>query len=125
MSEDLATWLPEQIAEDELLARDGQSACAHLDLCHDGGSDYFEAFGFDKGPERVLAECDAKRRIVERHRHFDFAYVGDTGGMSEYATQPTCDYCHQPWPCPDLRDAGASYVGRPGYRDEWRPDTPG
>ena len=70
-------------------------------------------------PARVLAECEAKRRIVERHT-ID-CYPGDEG--DEYV----CDHCRaQGWHpadvlCPDLLDLASVYADRPGYRAEWRP----
>lgn len=73
-------------------------------------------------PARELAEVAAKRAVVERHSSSDFQYVGDDGGgVSEYAGEPTCDYCNRPWPCPDLLDVGLPFASHPDYREEWRP----
>jgi hypothetical protein len=64
---------------------------------------------------RVLAECEAKRRIVELHTTVDGAIY------------PTCDCCglygeaDVDWPCPTLRLLALPYADRPGYRAEWRP----
>jgi hypothetical protein len=68
-------------------------------------------------PTRVLAEVDAKRRIIDEH-----------GSYSGYGTH--CDTCRhptddvaagEPWPCPTLRLLALPYADRPGYRNEWRP----
>lgn len=50
----------------------------------------------------VLAECRAKRRIVERHSACDDVSSGD------------------PSTCPDLRDLAAIHADHPDYREEWR-----
>jgi hypothetical protein len=65
-------------------------------------------------PARVLAECEAKRRIVEEHP--------DYGGYGE-----SCARCAEssidlaPWPCPTLRALASVWSDHPDYREEWRP----
>jgi hypothetical protein len=65
-------------------------------------------------PSRVLAECEAKRRIVERH--------GRCGTGMGY-----CDDGGHGWGgedglgCADLADLAAVYADHPDYRDEWKP----
>lgn len=54
-------------------------------------------------PDRVLAECEAKRRIVERHSGCDEVSYGDTST------------------CPDARDLALPYADHPDYRPEWKP----
>jgi len=67
------------------------------------------------GPARVLAECEAKRRIVEEH-----APWLDVG-------KSTCPRCRGaanravPAPCPTLRALASVYANHPDYRQEWRP----
>jgi hypothetical protein len=74
-------------------------------------------------PARVLAECEAKRRIVEMHRlggsytpgsedasGFDYCGTCGSGEPYEYPT---------PWPCPTLRLLALPYVDHPDYRQEW------
>ena len=64
-------------------------------------------------PARVLAECEAKRRIVAAHvTHPVHAvdsgeYVGD--GCS----------CGYPFPCVTLRALASVYADREGFREEW------
>jgi len=52
-------------------------------------------------PARVLAEVDAKRRILERHSSCDDTSFGE--------------------PCEDLRLLALPYSDHPDYRQEWRP----
>jgi hypothetical protein len=69
-------------------------------------------------PARVLAEVDAKRRILDRHRPIELfssmycTYCGVLGGQRARDVN---------WPCPEILDAAAPYADRPGYRESWRP----
>jgi hypothetical protein len=112
----LAEFLLARIAEDEAGAKRGAAEIA---------ADPYAWTDFPSGewdPTRVLAECAAKRRIVERHAPEDYntAFVGSeviqvctecAGGGS-----PGAD-----WPCGTMRDLAAVYADHPDYRDEWRP----
>lgn len=71
-------------------------------------------------PARVLAECEAKRRIVEWHKPMhpsDSRYLPacegcwDEGGMDGAPT----------YPCRTIRWLAVPYADDPGYREEWRP----
>lgn len=76
------------------------------------------AFGWecDCGwPDRLKAECEAKRRIVERHQPEEFA---DTPG--EFFCS-RCQRTAEVWPCPDVMDLALPYADHPDYREEWRP----
>ena len=53
-------------------------------------------------PAHVLAECEAKRRIVARHE------VGDDCGYWDVSN------------CPDMRDLASVFADHPGFQDEWR-----
>ena len=66
-------------------------------------------------PARVLAECEAKRRIVERHRGFGFD--------EEWAPEGYCGECEGTLssPCATLRLLALPYADHPDYREEWRP----
>lgn len=64
-------------------------------------------------PVRVLAECEAQRRIVARHQ-------------SDGDEFPLCTTCRevgpdaQAWPCDTLRALAAVHVDHPDFREEWR-----
>jgi len=62
-------------------------------------------------PARVLAECDAKRRIIGVH------------GLNEFNVDP-CDAHDDTFasvPCDTVRLLALPYADHPDYRDEWRP----
>jgi hypothetical protein len=61
-------------------------------------------------PARVLAWCEAQRRIVELHPKSVHNYSNDT-----------CFGCGEDWPCPTLRLLALPYVDHPDYRQEWKP----
>ncbi len=74
--------------------------------------------------ERVLAECDARRRIVELHQSED---VDGRLPDGEEITLPCCVVCRdsngmrEEEPCQTLRLLALPYADSPGYREEWRP----
>src|SRR5207248_2405491 len=68
-------------------------------------------------PERVLAECAAKRRIVELHQdgNADLRWDGDPDPLPGF-----CTVCHnrseheqERWPCLTLRLLAAPYAEHP------------
>lgn len=67
-------------------------------------------------PARVLAECEAKRRIVALH-----ANEGEADGLSYCAT---CEdrYVHDAadWPCPSIRPLALPYSDHEDFKEEWR-----
>jgi hypothetical protein len=71
---------------------------------------------WDQG--RLLRECEAKRRIVERHS--ETVECGNVGCQRRGLSGLHCLACDDESPCPDLRDLAAVYVDHPDYRDEWR-----
>ncbi len=87
-------------------------------------------------PARVLAECEAKRRIIELHRTYGEVYDRARMTYPEGADDcVTCGYGDEwqakanalefpddsTYPCPTLRVLALSYIGHPDYREEWRP----
>jgi hypothetical protein len=75
------------------------------------------------GPERVTAECEAKRRIVELHAIDCWVGTGPDGddeyfcaGCAGAGTASTPDGVV----CPTLAALATVYGDRPGYLDEWR-----
>lgn len=65
-------------------------------------------------PAKMLAECEAKRRIVKRHTKCGTGsgYCDDGGHGWVDAAEPGCA---------DLADLALPYADHPGFRDEWRP----
>ena len=122
---DLATWLLEQIAKDERQVDElresdyGDRTLIQEDWGGDGiyAPDLNDFGGLWITPARVLAECAAKRRIIDEHHK-----------VEEYADPITfCSACGghpshgSDWPCYTLRLLALPYADRPGYREEWRP----
>lgn len=120
----LVEFLHARITEDEALAHDVQvDARARFD--HAEGEEIATStlvttdhVSVIYGPARVLAECEAKRCIVEHHRG------------EPYADEPEiyyCVVCHEALggrgdiPCPTLRLLAMPYADHPDYREEWRP----
>jgi hypothetical protein len=109
----LTEFLLARIAEDEDEARIANAG-------------YYLRYSFDRldqrvvdhlsrhAPARVLAECEAKRRIVAEHP--------DYGGYGE-----SCETCAdsaedlRPWPCETLLALAAVYADHPDYDEAWRP----
>ena len=75
-------------------------------------------------PARVLAECEAKRRIVEGHRDGGESqgYLPDRYGDMDHActTCGTFGEYGEPWPCSTLRALALPYADHPDWREEWR-----
>jgi hypothetical protein len=113
---DLTEWLLGQIGDDE----------ERLDrLTSD------ELFGDDQleiGPPAIdvgflLADCDAKRRIVFEHRPVNIAlsYPLCATCLDHVATDDEGAWAiGKAWPCQTLRLVALPYAGRDGYLDEWR-----
>jgi hypothetical protein len=118
----LADFLLARIAEDEAEARAAITARVPAVLV---------------GPERLLAECNAKLRILEDHA--PKAYRGleaeehapepDPRPLSNWVECRRCfdwgssggDYDFLIWPCLTLRALALSYADHPNYQEEWRP----
>lgn len=115
---DLAEFLLARIAEDEANWRavlDREREGTPATLVHG-----------EHWATRVLAECSAKRKIVERHK----PVRSWSGGALQ--CEHCADLCHSrsglgcedpdaPYPCPDIRDLASVYADHPDYREEWRP----
>lgn len=73
----------------------------------------------------IKAECEAKRRIVERHTVRKVSpSCSECGGYTATSDDVRGIVHHGyavPWPCPTLRILGVVYSDHPDYRDEWRP----
>lgn len=115
---ELAAWLLEQIAEDEReahadldlgqpLAEHQPGECSTCDVLRRKVMNELDhAVALD--PARVLAECDAKRRIVAECSYQidnDFGAMATTKLLARFT----------------LKALALPYTDRPGYREEWRP----
>jgi hypothetical protein len=133
----LTEFLLARIAEDEAKVREGMAPDWRGEKTFYSG---FHASGDDWGlwyfnvpPARLLAECEAKRRIVAEHRLVTFTDVS-LGIVDE----SVCVVCHavldspdddsDDWayplvqvgfPCTTLRALALPYAGRPDFRQEW------
>lgn len=75
-------------------------------------------------PQRVLAELDAKLRVLELHTPIDDRYS---------LTQLVCRICNDgglpvepaSWPCLTLRLLALPHADHPAYREDWRPRPTG
>jgi len=131
----LTEWLLLQIAEDEMKARTAGSEAwrwrvvdnpSQRDaLVRTNGSICADSWGADRqetgfrgaeakmfierfNPERVLADCDSKRRMLARLNNLAKAWWTTTRSADEARGV--------------IREMAMTYANRPGYRDEWRPD---
>ena len=95
----ITEFLLARIAEDEQKARQGD----HRDRGHDiDWASMAEGDVLIIGTDRVLAECEAKRRIVALHTSCDDVSYGD------------------PSTCPEMRILASVYADHPDFRAEWR-----
>lgn len=119
----ITEFLEARITEDEAVARD-IAGCESRDPEGQGysgtvmemeGSARYGVIAVD--PARLLAECAAKRAIIEMHRRTMDTY-GDALG-------DTCTMCAdsgpdaQPFPCDTLKALAAVYKDHPDYQPEW------
>jgi hypothetical protein len=102
---DLAEWLREQIAEDRRTAKQLLHPSAY-------GVEGIPKLALEWGRIRILAECDAKERIIgaydARHGRVSF---GDWESCSDECPVVVLDGV--------LRLLAQPYAERPGYREEW------
>lgn len=100
MSSDLAEWLLEQVARDENAARALPHAVGGLESRF--------------SPAKLIADCDAKRRIIEEYRKE--AWVMEQGHRTGWTEggQAARESV--------LRFLALPYADRVGYRTEWRVD---
>ncbi|MGP4085473.1 DUF6221 family protein [Streptomyces sp. KR55] len=76
-------------------------------------------------PARVLAEIDAKRRILAEHQPDRFGDCTTCAGPEDFDDDAdghrTWSRSAKPFPCPTLRLLALPYADHPDYREEWRP----
>lgn len=145
----LAEWLEAQIAEDERIAREvpeqyRQWECTEFDdemrngemrrvwMLDTGRATVEDGFeGLNPSdlrhiarhdPARVLAECNAKRRIIAEAFLYE-AKIDSEWGCCHTAEQIQAGEC--PETPPDeiemLRALASAFEGRPGYQETWKP----
>lgn len=78
--------------------------------------DHVAAYGYDQctcgWPRWLLAEVEAKRRIVMAHAHEHECVNSDGERTANDAGE---------WPCQTLRLLVLPYAGHPAYDESWRP----
>lgn len=141
----LTEFLLARIAEDEAVAQaaieDDQGQTEGMEDSFDlltGRADWFGAPTLPKYaddiarlivhtavPARVLADCEAKRRVVElhdvlswttKHPHNQRCAMCAENEYADYDGSPLVD-----WPCPTLRHLAGVYSDHPDYQVEWSP----
>ncbi len=126
----IADFLLARIAEDEAVAHEAAGIRGRTrfvpgrepevpDLSLWANDDVLGGATVSIGPERVLSECEAKRRLVELHED-------NWSDIPEMALE-SCTTCglpgeyDVPWPCPTIRALAAVYADHPDYDEAWRP----
>lgn len=124
---DLVEFLRARLDEDEKIARDASGARLWRWSVHDlmiiNDAGHMQRFT----PSRVLAEVEAKRRIMDLHGPANSdGFFGDpeghSGGCStctdlDYAGLATAD---GDWPCKTLCLLAVPYADHPDYDPAWR-----
>ncbi|MFF2621228.1 DUF6221 family protein [Oerskovia jenensis] len=108
----LTEFLLARIAEDEAAAREEDADYAATTLLPTYDSEHQARWN----TERVLAECEAKRRIVELHFENDPGPDAECGACGDIG-----GYYSQVWPCPTIKALAAVYADHPDYDEAWRP----
>jgi hypothetical protein len=134
----LAEFLLARIADDEAEARaatpgpwetrlywftsSGQSWASVPDVIHEeiAAEDGIHIARWD--PARVLAECDAKRRIVDEHRPSKLPWPSSMeAGCRTCGTAQGWDDRARQANCITLRALALPYADHEEYRPEWKP----
>lgn len=77
-------------------------------------------------PARVVADVDAKRRVIDLHSPVT---LRGGAGAKYFDTTTVCRSCEPPqfpehaFPCPTLRLLALPYREHPDYQPEWAPDV--
>jgi hypothetical protein len=122
MTPTLADWLLERIAEDEADAKTAAGSRPDWEWTDIAvGTYYLHAAHVRRhDPARVLAECEAKRRIVEEHPQT--ASIRHPVTDNKIYVCATCD--SEATPCPTLRLLALPYADHPEFKPEWRVSPP-
>lgn len=114
----LSEFLLERITEDETGARGELEVKPGSGLV---GQMWFDLMG------RMLAECKAKRQLIEMHE--PVAFFGNNPRTNPKPARYYCGECQEEdgvilaldEPCRTLQILAAVYAHHPDYREEWRP----
>ena len=79
---------------------------------------YYDPLGASIGPARLLAECQAKRAIINLHDQTGERWTGFPRADQQ---EHYCIHDQQPAPCPTLRVLASVYADHSDYREEWKP----
>lgn len=111
----LSEFLLARIAEDEVVARATASGWTGPEAMGaiEGGFTVFV------DPARVLAECEAKRRIADLHKNEGVHSPSCLTCAGEVDPDGHTEWMH--WPCDTILLLALPYAGHPDYREEWRP----
>lgn len=120
----ITEFLLTRIAEDDAAAREtmenveyrcspeeGWLVVRGNSCCDCGAGGYVEY-----GPDRLLAECAAKRAIVDLH--FECRWAGVPSGCSICRTLSSIP---DTYPCRTVRHLAAVYDSHPDYDETWKP----
>jgi hypothetical protein len=118
-AQSLSAFLEARIAHDEAVAREAIAMRDRIDYTNpptvpDLGFMAFEDLGVPAvvvGPERVLAECEAKRRIVD-------ACSSVMGNEDPHASLDEDGWVSLMWET--MYALALPYAAHPDYREEWR-----
>jgi hypothetical protein len=142
--DDLITWLRAQLDDDERIARQVMAEPGGFYLEPETDDTNIMAAGahvYRWAPKRVLAEVEAKRRILDLHPHQRFSELPEEwpahwkaeiraafpGEAQPYVGCERCHFDHHyeevnpSWWCDHLCLLALPYADRPGYREQWRP----
>ena len=111
MSDAALAWLRAQLDDDERVARDFVGACWHVEYCDDLGP----AFHARWDPARVLAEIEAKRRILD-----DYDIVVSAIRRVDDVEGNQLLYARRDARMSDIRWLAQPYADRPGFPQEWQ-----
>lgn len=117
LADDLAAWLLEQLAEDQSEARDALERTTTSRRMIRGRMvevkmepPRWRSTAWP--PSRVLAECDAKRKIVEHAQTIAAEVREDGSNVLLYGQHLALQTV--------LKQLALPYADRPGYRQEWQ-----
>jgi hypothetical protein len=134
-ADDLLQWLRTQFNEDA--ARAGQWHDLECTIHEHLGSGLLAAVAASQmlddvpgavcdcgGPARMLREVNAKRALLRAVFHYEAKIDGEWGCCHD-ASQIEAGECEEipPDSIEAVRLLALPYVGKPGYREEWRPNA--